>query len=353
MRHRRRESVGSRRPQVITAALVTTMALILAACGGSADPEPEPEPAEPAAEESADDSEAPEEALELLPFRYGGSSPAIWPHAWIAEGLGLWEEYGLDGSADQFALGVEAMSAMLGGATDIAPLTPLPTLNAALAGEDIRMFACTSTWSNWRVTARVDANINEPEDLIGASVGTARGTNMEYIFLHFLDQNGIDPADVEIVDVRPPDVASAFGGGSVDAVWYPAPFVLGAEASVDGEFTQIDFPYDAVYCLTTTQEILDEKEEAFRRLLTMFQDIDQMIADNPAEMAAVLEDVAQENPELVQQLWAEEFTFETVVPAPRDVVQAEMELYLPFLEEDGAVPDGFVLDLDTILVDLS
>jgi ABC-type nitrate/sulfonate/bicarbonate transport system substrate-binding protein len=357
MRQPRRDRRTSRGPRrAATAAFVAAVALIAAACG-SPQAEPEPEaidgPEEPADSDPEAEENGADEQLEAIRFRYGGSSPAIWPHGWIAEGMGLWEEYGLEGSADQFALGVEAMSAMLGGSTDIAPLSPLPTLNAALAGEDIRMFACTSTWSNWRLTARTDANINEPEDLVGASVGTARGTNMEYIFLHFLEENSIDPDSVEIVDVRPPDVASAFGGGSVDAVWYPPPFVLTAEASVDGDFTQIDFPFDALYCLTTTQEILDENEEAFRRLMRMFRDIDQMIAEQPDEMARVLEDVAQENPELVQDLWEREFTFETVTPPPRDLVLAEMELYMPFLEEDGAVPEGFELDIDEILVDLS
>lgn len=353
---RRRRTVATSRLST-TWLLVVVLAMIAAACGSSgSEPEATEPPDQPAAESTVPGSDAPsddEGDVEPIEFRFGGSSPAIWPHGWIAEGLDLWGDYGLDGSASQFALGTEAMSAMLGGATDIAPLSPLPTLNAALAGENIRMFACTSTWSNWRLTARTEANIDEPADVVGASVGTARGTNMEYVFLHFLDEHGIDPAEVDIVDIRPPDVASAFSTGSVDAVWYPPPFILTAEASVDGDFTQIDFPFDALYCLTTTQEILDEKEEAFRRLVTMFQDIDAMIAERPGEMAQVLEDVAQENPELVESLWEREFTFETITPPPRDFVLAEMELYLPFLEADGAVPDDFELNIDEILVDLS
>src|SRR5437588_1808357 len=62
------------------------------------------------------------------------------------------------------------------------------------------------------------ANVTEPKQLEGLSLGSGAGSFTPKIIEGFMAQNGLDPAKLKIVNVAPPARASALLSGQVPAI---------------------------------------------------------------------------------------------------------------------------------------
>lgn len=134
----------------------------------------------------------------------------------------------LGGEADDFPYEVEYSSfvggpAMLqafqGGAVDAGFVGSTPLIFAQAQGQDVLAVAgwATEGGSYGLLTAPGADDIGGWEDLAGARVAYQRGTAAEAALLQALDAAGVDPADVETVDVPLTQVTGALQGGSADA----------------------------------------------------------------------------------------------------------------------------------------
>ena len=74
------------------------------------------------------------------------------------------------------------------------------------------------------LVVRNGAGIAKPEDLVGKNVAVPFVSTTHYSLLSALKHWGIDPAKVNILNLRPPEIAAAFSRGDIDAtyVWDPA-----------------------------------------------------------------------------------------------------------------------------------
>jgi taurine transport system substrate-binding protein len=77
------------------------------------------------------------------------------------------------------------------------------------------------------LVTRNGRGIVDPKDLVGKKVAVTFATTTHYSLLAALKHWNIDPKQVNIVNMRPPDIAAAWRRGDIDAgyVWNP---VLGA-----------------------------------------------------------------------------------------------------------------------------
>ena len=74
------------------------------------------------------------------------------------------------------------------------------------------------------LVARNGAGIEKVEDLVGKKVAVPFVSTTHYSLLAALKHEGVDPKSVEILNLRPPEIAAAWARGDIDAayVWDPA-----------------------------------------------------------------------------------------------------------------------------------
>jgi len=73
------------------------------------------------------------------------------------------------------------------------------------------------------MAVRTSANIKSFKDLAGKTLAAPFGSTTHYLLLKALADEGIDPASMKILDLRPNDIALAWSRGDIDAAWFWEP----------------------------------------------------------------------------------------------------------------------------------
>lgn len=73
------------------------------------------------------------------------------------------------------------------------------------------------------MAVRDSANIKSFKDLKGKTIAAPFGSTTHYLLLKALADDGIDPATMKILDLRPNDIALAWSRGDIDAAWFWEP----------------------------------------------------------------------------------------------------------------------------------
>jgi taurine transport system substrate-binding protein len=70
------------------------------------------------------------------------------------------------------------------------------------------------------MVVRTDLEIKSFADLEGKTLAAPFGSTTHYLLLQALADEGIDPASMKILDLRPNDIALAWSRGDIDAAWF-------------------------------------------------------------------------------------------------------------------------------------
>jgi len=73
------------------------------------------------------------------------------------------------------------------------------------------------------MVVRTKAGIKNFRDLKGKTLAAPFGSTTHYLLLNALADEGIDPASMKILDLRPNDIAVAWSRGDIDAAWFWEP----------------------------------------------------------------------------------------------------------------------------------
>ncbi len=73
------------------------------------------------------------------------------------------------------------------------------------------------------MVVRTSKNIKSLKDLKGKTVAAPFGSTTHYLLLQALNDDGVDPGSMKILDLPPSDIASAWIRGDLDAAWFWEP----------------------------------------------------------------------------------------------------------------------------------
>lgn len=139
---------------------------------------------------------------------------------------------------------------------------------------------------------RTSENIKRLEDLKGKTVAAPFGSTTHYLLLNALTDEGIDPASMKIIDLRPNDIAQAWFRGDIDAAWFWEPAlgrVLEGDANLfltSGTMAQRGYPtWDVGVVMNEFAEKYPDYVEKFIR--AECKGIDFWLK-NPAETAEII-----------------------------------------------------------------
>ncbi len=125
----------------------------------------------------------------------------------------------------QFGGGGDVIRAMASGDVQIGEAGSSPIAAAASQGQDLRLFWILDDIADAEaLVVRNGSGINSWQDLKGKKVATPFVSTAHYQLLVGLKLEGVAPKDVNVVNLRPPEIAAAWERGDIDAtfVWDPA-----------------------------------------------------------------------------------------------------------------------------------
>jgi taurine transport system substrate-binding protein len=136
------------------------------------------------------------------------------------------EKEGLGGKSIeffQFTSGTEVINAMASGSIDISLNGSSPTAAGVSRGVDMEVIYIYDNINNAEALV-VNDTIAAPQDLKGKTIGVPFGSTTHFHMMFALEQLGISPKEVNVLDMSPPDMVAAWERGDIDGgfVWDPA-----------------------------------------------------------------------------------------------------------------------------------
>lgn len=142
------------------------------------------------------------------------------------------------------------------------------------------------------MVVRTDKDIKSFKDLEGKTLAAPFGSTTHYLLLQALADEGIDPASMKILDLRPNDIAVAWSRGDIDAAWYWEPNLDKAVTDGGNIFMTSGIMASRGYPTWDVGVVMDEFAESYPHLVEAFvkaecEGIDYWI-NNPAETAKII-----------------------------------------------------------------
>jgi sulfonate transport system substrate-binding protein len=276
------------------------MVLALSACTPAATPTPSPAaPEQPAATPppaQPTEQEEPEDLVSISAGWVGAIDQLGLP---VAVEQGFFEDEGLDVTlAGPYPTGVDLLNALQAGEVQFGQVG-VPAIGAILRGMDLVMlgnYTGSSTQlgidETMAMVAREGSDIDSSDlanTLQGKTLGAAVGSISHLYLLGVLEEAGLAPEDVEIVNTPPPDMAVALQTGGVDAIaiWDPWPIVALRDVAGTYEVVRGGGYISFIGYIVAERSWVEQNPEVVNSFLTARARADQWIRENPDAAAAV------------------------------------------------------------------
>ena len=123
-----------------------------------------------------------------------------------------------------FGGGGDVIRAMASGDVQVGEVGSAGITAAASQGQDIKLFWILDDIADAEaLVARNGSGINSVKDLKGKKVATPFVSTAHYQLMADMKSEGVDPKSVNVMNLRPPEIAAAWERGDIDAafIWDP------------------------------------------------------------------------------------------------------------------------------------
>lgn len=268
-----------------TVALLAVTAVLLAVAGCSVD-------------RSGGDSSKPTIRLAYQSFPSGDL--IVKNNGWLEEAL---PEYNIKWT--KFDSGADINTAFVAKQIDFGAIGSSPVARGLSAPLNIPYqvaFVLDVAGDNEALVARNGTGINTVADLKGKRVATAFASTAHYSLLAALQQAGVDPKDVDIIDLQPQASLAAWQRGDVDAVytWLPTldelrkdgkTLIASKQLATAGKPT-LDLGVVSTEFATAHPEVVDTWRQVQTRALALIHDDPQAAAKAVAAQLGTTEEDA-------------------------------------------------------------
>jgi taurine transport system substrate-binding protein len=146
------------------------------------------------------------------------------PFRWVQQQGEVEKATGYKVNWRQFGGGGDVIRAMASGDVAIGEVGSTGVATAISQGMDVELFwILEDIASAEALVARNGSGVNSIGDLKGRKIATPFVSTSHFQLLYALNKAGIKPTDAQILNMRPPEIAAAWGRGDIDAtfIWDP------------------------------------------------------------------------------------------------------------------------------------
>lgn len=320
---------------------------LLVACSQNPDNSTASAPETAAAEEATETTSTAEAGREKI--RVGYQTGDINNVTMVAFEEGYFDKVGLDVELVPYSSGGSMVPALAADEVDVTWFFPFPSLSAYARDIPIEVFLLDHAPGTAERLIAKDAT--SVEELAGAKIGVTLGTSGHFSLLAALEQAGVSPQDVTLVNLKPAEMAPAFSANQIDAAWTwePAAGKLNELGGTDLASSDSVGAY-AVALWAVRQEYAQKNPEAIAKFIEAWDLAQQHYLEDPAagqkweaeriglsaeEFAAMVDRQGSEVLLIEDQL-ATQWLGEPGNAQESELYQAYQQ-YATFLEEEGRI----------------
>jgi len=265
-----------------------------------------------------------------------GSDPSYTP-VYVAADQGFFEEQGVD--VDYFTTegGPTMTQAVTAGEAQMAVQSDT-TATSLMANDDSLRALGVFESSDTYIKTVFGKGIESPKEL--KKMATLPGL-FTLLTVRYLEDEGIDPSTVKMVDAAAPDIPTMLERGDVDGTVIFEPWATRAAKESGGSVVGDISDYGKTYTqwLVTTDSWLNANEEDAAGVLAALKQADEFIKENP-DKAAEITEKAIKTPTDQTMTIMKELEFEVRDLEPKDVDEMKDAAEF-FVEQDdiSKVPD--------------
>src|SRR3954470_17611508 len=146
------------------------------------------------------------------------------PFRWVQQSGEIEKATGFKINYRQFGGGGDVIRAMASGDVQLGEVGSTGIATAISQGMDVELFwILEDIAAAEALVVRNGSNINTIADLKGKKIATPFVSTSHFQLLYALEKAGLKPSDAQILNMRPPEIAAAWGRGDIDAtfIWDP------------------------------------------------------------------------------------------------------------------------------------
>jgi NitT/TauT family transport system substrate-binding protein len=256
---------------------------------------------------------------------------------------GFFESEGIEIEPHMAQSGNELITSLVGGDSQFAFLGYVPVIVARSRDLPVKVVANADNGADtideeWQlILSRKGSSIREPEDLAGRTVAVNALKGVAEVGLKAaLDEEGVDPRSVELLEVPFPEMPAALEAGRVDAIWAPEPFLTqvldrGGQVVLAPYISLSDFFPNGNYA--TTDGYIQENGDVVERFTRAMDRSTQYAAEHPEEARATIPTFTRIEPELAETIR---------LPVWRtEIDRAQLEDLIGYTKEYGVIRETF------------
>lgn len=270
---------GAKSLQRYVAALVAALAVLCAACGGSATPGSAPPAASPAAAPPAVGSSAAPAASSstvakaLAPIRFSFSFIPAGNQAsyYAALDRGYYKAKGLDVTLIKGVTPQVSVESLTSGHTDIGESDTSYAIDLITKGAPLKIIAVTFQQDPLGLVYLTKNPITTPTGIYGKTIGTFSGSEAEVLYNAFVHVNKLDTSKIKLVNISPNAAVGLLAKGKIDA-FTGGEYTYGPPAAANGlSLGMLGFGQTGVpalgNCIVTTDAMIKAHPNRVRAFL--------------------------------------------------------------------------------------
>lgn len=230
----------------------------------------------------------------------------------------------------------KANEALRAGAVDLGSTAGAAALVARANGTPIKTIDVFSQPEWAAIVVPKGSAITSVAGLRGKRIAATKGTDPYFFLLRALDQAGLKPADVTVVNLQHADGKTALERGNVDAWAGLDPLMAQSELDAGSKLIYRNVAFNSYGVLNARESFLSAHPDLAQDVVNAYEKARQWIVSNPAEAAALYAREAKISPQVADLVLTKRTRFD-VDPVPGAAQRAVFEQILPVLVADGNV----------------
>ncbi len=228
---------------------------------------------------------------------------------WVAQDQHFFSQNDLNVTSHEYNTGSGALDGVLNGEADIVVgTTEFPFTARVLNQARISTIGSISKSEFTYLVGRADRGINEVSDLKGKTVGTTFGTIAHFYLGRFLELNGLNIQDVNLVDLKTPsEWVDAVVNGSVDAVATAQPYAdLAKDGLGDNAVVWSIQSSQPLYAQAiAANEWISNHPDLVTRFLNSLSLAEDFVINHPAEAKAIVKNQLSLSDAYMDKVWSQ------------------------------------------------
>jgi len=210
----------------------------------------------------------------------------VFALVYVADKKGYFVDEGLDVAYRKFSLVKDALEDVIKGNSDLATVFETPVVRKLSEGEELSVITTLHTSTkNTGLVGLKSRGVHQASDLLGKKIAVNKGTNAEFFLFSLLTIEGINPADVTIIDQPSAESVKALQDGSIDAAALFNPYLYEAQyLSKINDVTSIySDTYTEISMLVGKKELVGQNSKKMTKILRALVQAEKFIHTNQDE----------------------------------------------------------------------